>query len=83
MKPDPAPILAAVEGLDAHPTECVLIGDSTSDIQGATAAGVRSIGYADKPGKRQRLTAAGADAIVESMTPIATAVLALRDSTGR
>jgi HAD superfamily hydrolase (TIGR01509 family) len=83
MKPNPAPIVAAVAELDADPSECVLIGDSVSDITGAAAAGVRSIGYANKPGKRQRLSDAGADPIVDSMAPIATAMLALEDSTGR
>jgi HAD superfamily hydrolase (TIGR01509 family) len=82
MKPDPAPILTAVEELNANPAECVLIGDSVSDITAAAAAGVRSIGYANKPGKRQRLTEAGADAIVDSMAAIATAILAMQDNTG-
>jgi HAD superfamily hydrolase (TIGR01509 family) len=82
MKPNPAPILAAVADLDADPTECVLIGDSVSDVTGAAAAGVRSLGYANKPGKRQRLTDAGADAIVDSMAAVATAMLALQDSAG-
>jgi len=82
MKPDPAPILSAVAELDADPADCVLIGDSASDITGAAAAGVRSLGYANKPGKRQRLTEAGADVIVDSMAPIASTVLALRESCG-
>jgi HAD superfamily hydrolase (TIGR01509 family) len=82
MKPDPAPILTAVEELDADPAECVLVGDSVSDITAAATAGVRSIGYANKPGKRQRLTEAGADVIVDSMAPIASTMLALQDSTG-
>jgi HAD superfamily hydrolase (TIGR01549 family) len=83
MKPNRAPILAAVDELDADPQGCILIGDSVSDITGAAAAGVRSIGYANKPGKRQRLSDAGADPIVDSMAPIATVMLALDDSTGR
>ena len=82
MKPDPAPILAAVDALDADPAECVLIGDSVSDMVGAAAAGVRSIGYANKPGKQQRLTDAGAEVVVDCMAPVATAMLALQDSAG-
>jgi HAD superfamily hydrolase (TIGR01509 family) len=82
MKPDPFPVLAAVEELDADPAACVLIGDSVSDITGAAAAGVRSIGYANKPGKREGLTDAGADAVVDSLAPVATAMLALQDGSG-
>lgn len=82
MKPNPAPICAAVDELDADPAQCILVGDSVSDITAATAAGVHSIGYANKPGKRERLTDAGADAIVDSMAPIATAMLAMQDNTG-
>jgi phosphoglycolate phosphatase-like HAD superfamily hydrolase len=53
--------------LGAEPTECVLIGDSLSDIEGARNAGVLSIGYANKPGKLERFTAAGADAVIANM----------------
>ena len=65
MKPNPAPVRQAVTALDAEPAGCALLGDSTSDIHAGYAAGVRTIGYANKPGKWQRLTEAGADAIAE------------------
>jgi hypothetical protein len=35
------------------------------------AAGVRTIGYANKPGKRDRLTDAGADIVIDSMQALA------------
>jgi phosphoglycolate phosphatase-like HAD superfamily hydrolase len=50
----------------------VFLGDSTSDIEAAQAAGVRSIGYANKPGKNSRLIAAGAEAIIGALTGLAT-----------
>jgi HAD superfamily hydrolase (TIGR01509 family) len=65
MKPHPRPVRAAVAALEAEPAGCVLVGDSPSDIQAAHAAGVHTIGYANKPGKHERLTAAGAEAIAE------------------
>ncbi|QSB15177.1 HAD-IA family hydrolase [Natronosporangium hydrolyticum] len=65
MKPNPAPVHAALTALAAQPSECALIGDSTSDITAGHAAGVRTIGYANKPGKYRRLTAAGADAVAD------------------
>jgi HAD superfamily hydrolase (TIGR01509 family) len=67
LKPDPHLISQAVKDLDATPAECVLIGDSLSDIEGARNAGTLSIGYANKPGKLERFTAAGADAVITSM----------------
>jgi HAD superfamily hydrolase (TIGR01549 family) len=67
LKPNPHLIIRAVKELGADPAECVLIGDSLSDIDGARSAGVLSIGYANKPGKLERFTAARADAVITSM----------------
>ena len=67
LKPNPHLITRAVKELGADPAECVLIGDSLSDIDWARNAGVFSIGYANKPGKLERFTAAGADAVITSM----------------
>lgn len=71
MKPDPFPVLAALRELGAEPHECVLVGDSVSDIEAAHAAGVAAIGYANKPGKRERFAAA--DAVIDSMADLVTA----------
>jgi phosphoglycolate phosphatase len=49
----------------------VLVGDSTTDVAAAEAAGVRVLGFANKPGKDQRLRDAGADALVMSMSELA------------
>jgi pyrophosphatase PpaX len=43
-KPDPDPVLAAVERLDARPADAAYVGDSPFDIQAAKAAGVFSVG---------------------------------------
>jgi HAD superfamily hydrolase (TIGR01549 family) len=67
LKPNPHLISQAIKELGAVPAECVLIGDSLSDIEGARSAGVLSIGYANKPGKQERFTTAGADAVITSM----------------
>jgi HAD superfamily hydrolase (TIGR01549 family) len=67
LKPNPHLITRAVKELGTDPAGCVLIGDSLSDIEGARNAGVLSIGYANKPGKLERFTAAGADAVITSM----------------
>jgi hypothetical protein len=73
MKPSPEPILRAVIALDAKPKHCVLIGDSLTDITGSRAAGVRVIGYANKPPRIESFTKAGADFVVTSMAEVAAA----------
>ncbi|MEV5705733.1 HAD family phosphatase [Actinoallomurus sp. NPDC052274] len=70
LKPDPHLIGQAVKELSAAPADCVLIGDSLSDIEGAHNAGTLSIGYANKPGKLERFTAAGADAVITDMAEL-------------
>ncbi|WP_458351720.1 HAD family hydrolase [Micromonospora oryzae] len=71
MKPDAFPVLTAVRELGVEPKDCVLVGDSVSDIEAAHAAGVAAIGYANKPGKRERLK--DADAVIDSMADLVTA----------
>jgi phosphoglycolate phosphatase len=70
LKPSPHFISQAITGLGAQLGECVLIGDSTTDIQAASRAGIASIGYANRPGKPASLTAAGATAIVTSLADL-------------
>jgi haloacid dehalogenase superfamily, subfamily IA, variant 3 with third motif having DD or ED/haloacid dehalogenase superfamily, subfamily IA, variant 1 with third motif having Dx(3-4)D or Dx(3-4)E len=71
MKPNPAPIREAVQAVGALPSRCVLVGDSLTDIDGARAAGVQVIGYANRPYKVKTFRAAGADVVVTSMREIA------------
>jgi HAD superfamily hydrolase (TIGR01549 family) len=78
MKPNPAPIVEAVNAIGADASACVLIGDSVTDMIGAKAAGVRSLGYANRSDKRGLLIGAGADAIVEGKDAMREIALALR-----
>jgi phosphoglycolate phosphatase len=71
LKPSPHLITQAVGALNAEPGECTLVGDSVTDVQAARLASVRSIGYANQPGKRERLTAAGAGATINSLADLA------------
>ncbi|GAA0330873.1 HAD family hydrolase [Actinoallomurus spadix] len=70
LKPDPHLIGQAVKELSAAPADCVLIGDSLSDIEAAHNAGTPSIGYANKPGKLERFTTVGADAVITDMAEL-------------
>lgn len=67
LKPNPHLISQAIKEQGAVPAECVLIGDSLSDIEGARSAGVLSVGYANKLAKQERFTTAGADAVIADM----------------
>jgi phosphoglycolate phosphatase-like HAD superfamily hydrolase len=69
MKPDPAPIYAALRSLDVAPDAAVLVGDSITDIQAAHAAGIRCIAYANKPGKWEQFSAA--QVIIDDMALLA------------
>lgn len=71
LKPSPHLINKAVRGLDADPTESTLVGDSLTDIEAAHDANVASIGYANKPGKLDRMTQLGAGAVITSMADLA------------
>lgn len=74
LKPDPHLVMRAVERLHTLPIESVLVGDSPSDIVAGRRAGVATIGYANKPGKRERLTSAGADHVVDDLQALALAI---------
>jgi phosphoglycolate phosphatase-like HAD superfamily hydrolase len=50
------------------------VGDSVTDIEAAHSTGTMSIGYANKPGKGERLTAAGADALASHMINLVTLI---------
>lgn len=48
MKPNPHLLTVALREAAASPSEVVLIGDSTTDIEAAHAAGTVSIAYANR-----------------------------------
>jgi len=73
MKPNPWPLQQALTSLACRPEDAVFIGDSTTDIDVANALGVHIVAYANKPGKRQRFTDAGA-IVIDSMSELVAAV---------
>ncbi|GAA2810034.1 HAD family hydrolase [Kitasatospora paracochleata] len=74
MKPNPRLLLAAMDAAGSRPDECIFIGDAARDVEAGYAAGVATIGYANKPGKDTRLSSAGAVVVVDSMQLIADAL---------
>jgi phosphoglycolate phosphatase len=71
LKPSPHLVTSAIRALGAEPEACALVGDSPSDITAAQTAGISTVGYANKPGKHQRLSDAGADFIIDDMHALA------------
>jgi phosphoglycolate phosphatase len=74
LKPSPHLLLRALVALDASHDEALLVGDSPSDIDAGNRASVATIGFANKPGKHERLAAAGANLIIDDLTLLAAAV---------
>ncbi|WP_246213559.1 HAD family hydrolase [Kitasatospora viridis] len=74
MKPSPRLLLGAMEAAGTDPEHCIFVGDAVRDVEAGHSAGVRTIGYANKPGKDARLAAAGAVVVVDSMALISDAL---------
>ena len=71
LKPSPYLIDQAATKLGTSASACVVVGDSPADIESARRAGALSIGYTRASSDRERLTIAGADAIILSMADLA------------
>jgi phosphoglycolate phosphatase-like HAD superfamily hydrolase len=76
MKPSPYRVRMAISQLDADPNSAFLVGDSTTDVPAGRLAGVAVIGYANRPGKAEALTRAGADAVTGHLSDISRALQA-------
>lgn len=70
LKPHPYFLLESLNALNTKPQQAVMVGDSTSDIEAATAANVPAIAYANKPGKTDTLTTYHPQAIITHMTEL-------------
>lgn len=74
MKPHPDSLRRAVTALDANPERCALVGDAVTDVQACKTVGVHAIGFAKTPRSGLELTQAGAEAVVDSIGALATAI---------
>jgi len=73
LKPHPHLVRKAISERGTDAASCVLIGDSTTDVEAAQQAGTAVVAYANKPGKREAFEAQRPDAIIETMHDIAAA----------
>jgi N-acetyl-D-muramate 6-phosphate phosphatase len=65
IKPHPAPVLFAAETLGLPASECIMIGDTTVDIEAGRRAGAQTVGVLCGFGEREELQRAGAHLILE------------------
>jgi len=73
MKPHPASIRRGLAYAGTTPNRAILVGDSVTDVEAASAVAVPCIGLAKDTARADELRSAGAIAVVRSMTEIAQA----------
>ena len=74
LKPSPRLVTLAVQSVGREASRGLLIGDSVTDALAATAAGVPSVGYVNKPWKFEQFEKVNCVAVVSSMQLIVEAV---------
>jgi HAD superfamily hydrolase (TIGR01509 family) len=72
LKPSPETVLRALAIFSMRPDEAVFVGDTEADLAAARAAGVQFYGMAASATARDRLAAAGTDAVFDSPAALAT-----------
>lgn len=65
LKPNPLFLEQAMKALGAKPEECLMVGDSVSDFEAATAAEVPFLGFTYTPDRAELLYQAGADIVIK------------------
>jgi HAD superfamily hydrolase (TIGR01509 family) len=65
-KPYPDPVLWAVKQMGLRPDECLMVGDTTVDMQAGKTAGAQCAGVLCGFGTKDELTRAGADVILKT-----------------
>lgn len=70
MKPYPDPLLYAAEAMGVAPEACLMIGDTTVDMQTAVAAGAQAVGVLCGFGTEDELIREGADLILATTSDL-------------
>lgn len=63
-KPDPTGALGIVEGMNLTPAECLFVGDTKTDMETASRAGIKPIGVLWGFRPRKELEAGGAEELI-------------------
>lgn len=78
LKPDPEPVITALQKLKISADEAVMVGDMTADVLSAKGAGVKHvIGITHGFGTREELEAAGVDYSIDSLAELPTIIKAI------
>ena len=70
MKPHPDPLLYAAEQMGVAPEHCLMIGDTTVDMQAAAAAGAQAVGVLCGFGTQDELEREGAQLILDTTSDL-------------
>ncbi|GAB3291795.1 HAD family hydrolase [Parasphingorhabdus pacifica] len=70
LKPNPFLLQQAICQVNEAPADCLMIGDSVSDIEAAHSARTPVVGFANKPGKRARMNKHQPDVIIDDMSEL-------------
>jgi phosphoglycolate phosphatase len=71
LKPSPHLLQQAATRAGVPAAECLLVGDTITDIKAASQAGMPCLGYANKPGKKTSMTQAGAKTVLTTLAELA------------
>lgn len=86
VKPKPDIFLHAAKQFDVSPSKVLVVEDSVHGIHGATAAGMRVVGFTGAshtyPSHADRLTDAGAETVIARMMDLPAVVAALSEWAG-
>jgi beta-phosphoglucomutase-like phosphatase (HAD superfamily) len=79
LKPNPHLVRLAITNLRATAADCVLIGDSATDITAGHTAGVAVVAYANRSDKRATFASHQPEAIIDTMHAIPLALASRAD----
>lgn len=82
MKPNPDSLRRAITALYADPKRCALVGDTVTDVQASKSIAAHAIGFAKTPQRGLELAEAGAEAVVDSIEAVATAIREIKPTQG-
>ncbi|MGC3998987.1 MAG: HAD-IA family hydrolase [Anaeromyxobacter sp.] len=78
-KPDPEPVLLALERLGVPAADAIMVGDAVHDLEAARAAGVATVAAPWGACERAVLLGAGPDHVLERIEDLPALLAALRD----
>ena len=69
-KPSPEALIKAVEALDVQMCDCVIVGDSVSDVRAGKAAGIWTVAVLSGLFSREELSKTSPDLIISDVTEL-------------